>query len=139
MLGPADQAQLEHWSSAHGTPQQVALRCGVVLGAIAGEENRAIADRLQINRHTVELWRARVGAQGIDAVWEIATGRGRKPVYDQAKRDALIDATLQTRPKGMTHWSCRVMARAQGVSKNTVNRLWQLHNLKPHLHGRIPE
>ena len=26
------------------------------------------------------------------------------------------------------------MAAAQGVSKNTVNRLWQLHNLKPHLH-----
>ena len=25
------------------------------------------------------------------------------------------------------------MAKAQGVSKNTVNRLWQLHNLKPHL------
>jgi len=26
------------------------------------------------------------------------------------------------------------MAAAQGVSKNTVNRVWQLHNLKPHLH-----
>ena len=26
------------------------------------------------------------------------------------------------------------MAAAQGVSKNTINRLWQLHNLKPHLH-----
>ena len=26
------------------------------------------------------------------------------------------------------------MAKAQGVSKNTVNRLWQVHNLKPHLH-----
>ena len=25
------------------------------------------------------------------------------------------------------------MAKAQGVSKSTVNRLWQLHNLKPHL------
>src|SRR5437899_2773106 len=33
----------------------------------------------------------------------------------------------------MTHWSCRLMAEAQEVSKNTVNRLWQLHNLKPHL------
>src|SRR5437899_11737942 len=33
----------------------------------------------------------------------------------------------------MTHWSCRLMAEAQGVSKNTVNRLWQLHNIKPHL------
>src|SRR5206468_12987052 len=31
------------------------------------------------------------------------------------------------------HWSCRLMAEAQEVSKNTVNRLWQLHNLKPHL------
>ena len=55
-------------------------------------------------------------------------------MHDQAKRDAIIKATLQTRPKGMTHWSCRTMARAQGVSRNTVNRLWQLHNLKPHLH-----
>jgi len=25
------------------------------------------------------------------------------------------------------------MAKAQKVSKNTVNRLWQLHNIKPHL------
>src|SRR5204862_6498766 len=33
----------------------------------------------------------------------------------------------------MTHWSCRLMAKAQGVSKNTVNRLWQPHNIKPHL------
>jgi transposase len=134
VLSPSDQAQLEQWSSAHGTPQQVALRCNVVLGAVAGEQNRTIADRLQINRHTVELWRARVATQGIDAVWEIAAGRGRKPVHDQAKRDTIIKATLQTRPKGVTHWSCRTMARAQGVSRNTVNRLWQLHNLKPHLH-----
>src|SRR5436309_13751134 len=52
---------------------------------------------------------------------------------DQEKRDALIAATLETKPKGMTHWSCRTMAKAQGVSKSTVNRLWQLHNLKPHL------
>ena len=71
--------------------------------------------------------------KGIGCVWEIAAGRGRKPRYDQAKRKAMIEATLQTKPKGMTHWSCRQMAQAQGVSKNTVNRLWQLHNLKPHL------
>jgi hypothetical protein len=25
------------------------------------------------------------------------------------------------------------MAEALDVSKNTVNRLWQLHNIKPHL------
>jgi transposase len=133
-LSRADETQLERWTNAHGTPQQVSLRCGIVLGAAAGEGNRAIAERFQLNRHTVELWRARVQAEGIEAVWEIGAGRGRKPAYAQAMRDAIIEATLQTRPPGMTHWSCRTLAREQGVSKNTVNRLWQLHNLKPHLH-----
>jgi transposase len=92
-----------------------------------------MADRLGVNRHTVELWRKRVRELGIGQVWEMAPGRGCKPHYDQAKRDAIINATLQTKPKGMTHWSCRLMAQAQGVSARTVNRLWQLHNLKPHL------
>jgi transposase len=133
VLEPHDQSQLEQWELAHGTPQQVALRCRIVLGAVAGEENGTIADRLGVNRHTVELWRDRVRQWGIDQVWEIAPGRGIKPHYNQAKRDAIINATLQSKPKGMTHWSCRLMARAQQVSASTVNRLWQLHNLKPHL------
>ena len=81
----------------------------------------------------MNLWRKRVREQGIGQVWEIASGRGRKPHYDKAKRDAIINATLQTKPKGMTHWSCRLMAEKQNVSKDTVNRLWQMHNIKPHL------
>lgn len=132
-LEPRDQSQLERWESAHGTPQQVALRCRMVLGAVTGEPNRLIAHRLGVNRHTVELWRQRVRESGIEQVWEIAPGRGRKPRYDQAKRDAIINATLQTQPQGRTHWSCRLMAKAQKVSPSTVNRLWQLHRLKPHL------
>jgi transposase len=132
-LSATDQTQLKQWKSAHGTPQQVALRCELVLAAAAGQQDLAIASAYGVNRHTAALWRRRVRESGIDALWEIQAGRGRKPQYDQATRDALIAATLQTKPKGLTHWSCRTMAKAQGVSKNTVNRLWQLHNLKPHL------
>lgn len=132
-LSPSDRAQLEKWESAQGTPQQVALRCRIILMALAGEQNQTIAARLGVSRPTVNLWRKRVQNSGIGEVWEMAPGRGRKPCYDQAKRDAIINSTLQTKPKGMTHWSCRLMAKEQGVSKATVNRLWQLHNLKPHL------
>ena len=132
-LSAADRTQLLQWQSAHGTPQQVALRCRLVLSAGAGQQDWEIASAYGVNRHTAALWQRRVREAGVDAVWEIQGGRGRKPKYDQAKRDALIAATLQTTPKGMTHWSCRLLAQAQGVSKNTVNRLWQLHNLKPHL------
>jgi len=132
-LSAEDRGQLVQWESAYGTPQQVALRCRLVLAAAAGRPDLEIAARYGVNRHTAALWRGRVRAAGIGAVWEIQPGRGRKPRYDLAKRDAVIAATLQTKPRGMTHWSCRSMAKAQGMSKNTVNRLWQLHNLKPHL------
>lgn len=132
-LAPVERSQLEQWATAQGTPQQVALRCRIVLAAIAGEDNVAISHEQGVSRPTVQLWRKRVHEGGIGEVWQIAPGRGRKPRYGQAKLDQVIQATLQSKPEGMTHWSCRLMAEAQGVSKNTVNRLWQLHNLKPHL------
>jgi transposase len=132
-LSAEDQTQLVQWATAHSTPQQVALRCRLVLGAAAGQQDLEIAAACGVNRHTAALWRGRVVIEGIGAVWEIQAGRGRKPKYGVEKRDGLIQATLEGKPKGMTHWSCRTMARAQGVSKNTVNRLWQVHNLKPHL------
>src|SRR6266404_4913630 len=45
---------------------------------------------------------------------------------------SIVDATLRSKPKGMTQWSCRLMAARQGVSKSTINNIWQSHNLKPH-------
>jgi transposase len=133
ILNSSDQAQLERWATAHGTPQQVALRCRIVLAAAAGQQNKVMAADLNVSRPTVNLWRKRVQDLGIGQVWEIAPGRGRKARYGQARRDAIIKASLQTKPKGMTHWSCRTMAQEQKISKATVNRLWQMHNIKPHL------
>src|SRR5947199_9270595 len=132
-LAADDLEQVVRWEAAPSTPQQVALRCRLVLAAAAGKQDLEIASIYDVNRHTAALWRQRVRAAGIGSLWEIQPGRGRKPKYDQEKRDALIAATLETKPKGMTHWSCRTLAKAQGVSHCAVNRLWQLHNLKPHL------
>src|ERR1700682_1890815 len=132
-LQPAELIQLEKWESAPGTHQQVARRFRIILRAVAGQQNVAIAAGLGVSRPTVQLWRKRVYEQGIGELWEIAPGRGRKAHYDQGQRDRIIKATLQSKPQGMTHWSCRLMAEAQAGSKNTVTRLWRLHNIKPHL------
>src|SRR5271165_7475957 len=131
-LEVGDRQQIEKWLAAHGTPQQVALRGRIVLAAGKGQSDSAIAAQLQINRKTVILWRRRFAEQGLESLWEIAPGRGRKPVYGADKIKALVDATLQTKPKGMTQWSCRLMAKNQGVSKSTVSNIWRSHNLKPH-------
>ena len=101
----------------------------------AGERRRQdseVSRELGINRKTVTLWCKRFAAEGIESLWEIAPGRGRKPSYSAAKVEAIVDATLHSKPKGETHWSCRTMARHQGVSKATVNRIWISHGLKPH-------
>jgi len=57
---------------------------------------------------------------------------GRKPRISQKKVDEIIERTLQTKPKGATHWSTRTMAKAVGVSYVTVHRVWRSHRLQPH-------
>jgi transposase len=131
-LTDPDRAQLQQWARAHFTPQQVALRSRILLLAAEGQENREIATELKVNRHTPALWRQRFIQDGLAAVWETPSGRGRKPAYPPEKVAAIVQATLQTKPKGAAHWSCPTMARSQRVRKNTVNRLWQEYNLKPH-------
>jgi transposase len=124
--------QLEQWLAALGTPQQVTLRCRIVLAAGRGESEAAIASKLDVNRKTVRLWRERFSRDGLQSLWEIAPGRGRKATYGPERVKAIVDATLQSKPKGNTHWSCRLMAASQGVSKSTVSNLWRSHNIKPH-------
>ena len=126
------QEQIEQWLAAMGTPQQVALRCRIVLAAGRGESEAAIALALEINRKTVRLWRERFAEEGLKSLWEIAPGRGRKATYGPERVKAVLDATLQSKPKGQTHWSCRLMAASQGISKSTVSNLWKSHNIKPH-------
>jgi len=127
VLSEDQRRQLDQWLAALGTPQQVALRCRIVLGVAAGQPEAAL------NRKTVRLWRERFQAQGLEGLWEIAPGRGRKATYSPERIKTIIDATLQSKPTGSTHWSCRSMAAAQGISKSTVSNVWRSHNIKPHL------
>ncbi len=131
-LSETDQQELERWVAAHRTPQQVSQRCQIVLAAAQGQQDKLIAGDLDVNFKTVALWRKRFVTEGPDCLWEVAEGRGRKPTLSREAVERIVDATLQTRPAGATHWSCRTMAKAQGVSKATVNRIWQSHCIKPH-------
>jgi len=131
-LSIGDREEIQGWLTAHGTPQQVGLRSRIVLAAAEGRSDSAIACQLQVNRHTVILWRQRFLQEGKESLWEVAPGRGRKPTYGPEKIQAIVKATLQTKPKGMTQWSCRLMAENQGLSKSTVSNIWRSHNLKPH-------
>jgi len=137
VLSESDQQELERWVNAHRTPQQVAQRCRIVLATAKGQQDKEIAKSMGINYKTVALWRQRFLREGPDCLWEVVTGRGRKPRLTPDKIEEIINATLQTTPTAATQWSCRTMAEKQGVSKATVNRIWQSHNLQPHRTDRF--
>ena len=102
-LEPADRLELERWVDAHGTPQQVTQRCRIILAAVAGNQDKEIAEVLEINFKTVALWRGRFQKEGAPCLWEVASGRGRKATYPLTKVAEVIESTLQTRPAGATH------------------------------------
>ena len=131
-LSEADNQELNRWVGAHRTPQQVAQRCRIILAAAKGGQDKDIAGTMGINYKTVALWRRRFFTEGSDCLWEVAAGRGRKPQLTVEKIEEVVNATLQTKPEGATHWSCRTMAEKQGISKSTINRVWQSHGLQPH-------
>ena len=125
-------AELERLVRAHTTPQSVAKRARVILLAADGMPNSATARRLGVSRPTVIGWRERFAEGGVAALGITRPGRGRKPSIPASQVKAIVEATLHTTPPGATHWSCRSMARAQGISPATVQRIWDAHGLKPH-------
>jgi hypothetical protein len=46
-LSDSDKQQLQQWASAFGTPQQVVLRCRIVLAAAKGESDNAARQNWQ--------------------------------------------------------------------------------------------
>jgi transposase len=131
-ITPEHEGTLQGWMRAHSTPQSVVARCRIVLMAAEGVSNNQIARQLGISRPTVILWRERFARGGPSSLTEVEKGRGRRPSIQPQEVQQIIDATLHTKPKGATHWSCRTMARNFGVSAATVQRIWDAHGLQPH-------
>ena len=57
-------------------------------------------------------------------------GASRKIGDDQIEE--VVTKTLETTPKGRTHWSTRSMAKHLGLSHSTIGRIWRTFGLQPH-------
>ncbi len=123
---------LQRWVRGQSTPQSVVTRCRIILLAAEGVSNNEVAKTLGVNRVTVILWRKRFVAAGPAGLTVIARGRGRPRSISPRRVQQIVNTTLQTKPKGATHWSCRTMAKRQSVSAATVQRIWDAHGLQPH-------
>ena len=94
-LTETNRLELECWVAAPRTPQQVSQRCRIVLAAARGQEDKVIAEDLDLNFKTVALWRKRFVHEGPDSLWEVAEGRGRKATVTPEAVEQIVNATLQ--------------------------------------------
>ena len=123
---------LEKLSRSSVAAHRDVQRARVLLMAGQGEPNTAIAAQAGVSPATVNAWRTRFTEEGLKAFSGVRPGRGRKPQISEEKVAEIVRATLEDKPEGETHWSCRTMAKAQGVSPATVQRIWSARGLKPH-------
>jgi transposase len=125
--------RLQHLAESGKTPQKLALRARIVLEAGAGRPNHAIAQALGISRPTVLLWRQRFAERGVAGILKDAPRPGRRKAISPEVVKRVVEATLNSTPPAESHWSVRTMAKTQGLSRMTVQRIWQQHRLQPHL------
>ena len=131
-LSESERRTLEQWERGRRTPVRVAVRARVVLLASQGKQNKEIAALLKIGRDTVGLWRRRFVEQRLAGIVKDAP-RGGRPATCRARMEAVIvEKTLHSRPEDATHWSTRTLAKALGVSRSMVQRVWKANGLKPH-------
>ena len=133
ILTPQEQTTIDRWSKGKSIPLRLVQRAQIIQLAAKGAYNHDIAKRLDISRPTVQLWRDRFLALRLSGLEKDAPRPGRFPKISHKKVMAIVNDTLHTAPSNATHWSSRDMAKAQGVSKDSVQRIWRQYNLKPHL------
>ena len=101
--------QLESFANSRALAHAQVMRAKIVLMAADGVSNLDIATALGLNRLTVAKWRDRFITFGVEGLYdEIRAGRPR--TIDDERIAELINMTLQRKPEGETHWSCRTMA-----------------------------
>ena len=139
MLNEEEQKRLEALVHRHTTPQQLAKRGRMILGAAAGKRNAEIARELGVSVDTVRSWRGRwISLQGVPltelSVAERLTDvpRPGKPsqITAQQRCQMLAMACDQPKERPISHWTGREIAEelmqrgiVQHISPRHASRL----------------
>jgi transposase len=124
--------ELERIARRARTNRNLAMRAKIVLASAKGLANVEVAAKLRTSHVTVGKWRNRFIEGGVDALFdEPRPGAPRSITDDEV--EAIVVKTLESKPKGRTHWSTRKMAQKAGISHSTVGRIWRTFGLQPHI------
>src|SRR6201988_2967890 len=112
-------------------PAGYVFRAKLTLMLAEGASFNTIKRRLQTSAPTIIRWKQRFLETGLDGLDTYHPGQ-KATVLTPALRARILSSTRKKPSDGSTHWSCRKLATALGVSKDAVHRVWKEAGLKPH-------
>jgi transposase len=120
-------------SLTHRARSQPALarRARVVLACAEGLDNQVVAKKLRCSKGVVGKWRARFLETRLEGLYDEPRPGAPRKVTD-AQVEQVVIQTLESTPRGQTHWSTRELAKATGLSRMTISRIWHAFGLQPH-------
>lgn len=118
---------------AHRARSQALLarRARVVLACAEGLDNQAVAKKLRCSKGMVGKWRSRFLKARLEGLYDEPRPGAPRQVTD-AQVEQVVIQTLESTPRGETHWSTRGLAKATGLSRMTISRIWHAFGLQPH-------
>jgi len=129
-LSSEERVELETFAMRFRSHRSLSFRAKAILLSEAGLSNSAVAARLKTTHASVGFWRKRFSESRIRGLYDLPRPGTDKKLSDDQVR-AVVVKTLESRPKGATHWSTRLMAESSGYSKDTIARIWRAFGLKP--------
>jgi transposase len=130
-LSSEEREELTGWSKSRTLPAGDVFKARLILALADGKSYSAVEAELKTSRPTIARWKARFEKARIAGLESQHKGsRPRKAT--PAVQARLLKKTQQMPEDGSTHWSCRKMAAAVGLSPATVYRIWSKTRLKPH-------
>jgi transposase len=104
----------------------------LILASASGAPDAVVAEKVRVNPKTVAVWRCRFAEDRLEGLYDEPRVGAPRSISDEAIEEIVVQ-TLESTPKGRTHWSTRKMAKHAGISFSSVGRIWRAHGLKPHI------
>lgn len=124
------EATLRQLVQAPSTPQALALRSRIILGAAAGDSNQTIAATLHLPAITVGKWRRAFAIAGLDGLQD-APRTGRPPKHGRDVWERVQQRVCQ-QPDAYGRWTVRTLARDLDLPPATVHEMLTASHLQPH-------
>jgi transposase len=131
ILTAAERQRLESLAHRSRSAAAIARRARIILACADGTDNRLIARRLHVTPATVCKWRGRFVRERLEGLYDEPRPGAKRTITDE-QIEAVVTRTLETTPRGATHWSTRSMAKAVGVNRMAISRIWRTFGLQPH-------